>query len=303
MTRLADEPIDDRVYDCLVVPATRKSTIRKVRFTTEGSSSDECGWVAIDHQTDEALPASTRFALSGQRMVSDRQPLTEAELHRQILSGLYYDLRHAFRFPAVKAGNYWKDVGLAEFYSHGSIDRMVVEKVLAGGVIRTRWVDYTESEEGLRAGLEAKGCVESASGERGTYAIDGSYLEIVYLNGLYCHNLIGLDPDNNLVSMQVAGWSNNVGSSLLALSRLASQVYQDAILLDNGGDVFFLYNRDPDRHRVIPYEKRDDASWTVVKSCEDRYFIRSVLMFVTEHKPTGGEIQAFDPQLQWPVDA
>ena len=83
-----------------------------------------------EDKTGKQLSDNVEMAFSGQRIVKDGKPLTRDQLCEQVLSGLYYDLRHVFRFPAVKQGEYWKDVGLEQFYDHGCIRRSAVAKAL-----------------------------------------------------------------------------------------------------------------------------------------------------------------------------
>jgi hypothetical protein len=216
---------------------------------------------------------------SGQRVVTDGRALSTEELNAQVHSGLFYDLRHVFRFPVIKSGGYWKDLGLEQFYDHGSISRATVARALEGKPITTRWRDLTSDRSVACRACQDKGFEESSEARRGTYQFDGDHIHITYLDGIYCHNLLGLDKDGNIMCMQVTGWSNNVGSTLTDLSMLAARVFKEAILLDNGGDVFFFANQHPDR-RVIPYDETPDgpeSAW--VKSCEKRYFIRSVIIF------------------------
>src|SRR5207245_2517438 len=97
------------------------------------------------------LPASADFAFSGQRIVTGGNPLDEDKVRAQVLAGLFYDLRHVFRFPAIKSGPYWKDLGIERFYDQGSIDRSTVAVALTGDTpIRTRWRDLTDDVGAVR---------------------------------------------------------------------------------------------------------------------------------------------------------
>lgn len=295
LIRLHQEPVSARTYDCLLVEANGTCSMRELRFETRGRASDVAGWRAVD-TSGQHLSNTVEGAFSGQRIVKNGQPLTRAQLAEQVLSGLYYDLRHVFRFPAVRQGGYWKDVGLEQFYDHGRLNRAAVAKALEGSPIVTRWRDLTDDQSSVRTAFVDKGFVEGFT-DRGGFRFHGDYVEIFYLDALYCHNVIGLDAQGDLISMQVTGWSNNVGSSLYNLSRLAAQVFVDAILLDNGGDVFYFRNCDPNRYREIPFEYLDDPQWTLVPSCENRYALRATVLFVSD-EPSMTDIQPFRPTLQ-----
>jgi len=266
----------------MVVANDGGCSIERLHFETKGSPLDVAGWRAVVAGSGHELPSSADVAFSGQRVVTDGRALSNEELNAQVLAGLFYDLRHVFRFPAIKSGAYWKDLGLEQFYDHGSIDRATVAKALSGKPVTTRWKDLTDNKGSLLKALADKGYEESSEEMRGTYRLDGDYVHIVYADGIYCHNVLGLDHDGSLVSMQVTGWGNNAVATLAGLSTLAARVFKDAILLDNGGDVFFLANQDSNR-RVIPYDdtpEGPESGW--VKSCERRYFIRSVIIFAVE---------------------
>lgn len=290
LTRLKHEPISDRKYDCLVVDGNNKVTVELLRFHNNSNISDETGWQAINVATGKVLPDSTQVAFSGQRIVKDGQAMSRQELSEQIISGFFYDLRHVFRFPAVRSDTYWKDLALEQFYDRGSIDTDVVVKALNGEPITTRWKDLTDDETSVRTALFNKGYNESANGMPGTYTLDGSFINIVFLDSIYCHNVLGVDKEEgNLCSMHVTGWSNNVGTTLQGLSQLAANVFQDAILLNNGGDVFYLINHDQN-DKMIPYNKLNDSNWTVVTSCENRYNVRAALLLITDHPYQGSSL-------------
>jgi len=285
LIRLKPEPISDRIYDCVVVDENHQVTLESLRFKRDSSIEAETGWQAINVATDKFLPDSTQVAFSGQRIVKSGQAMSRQEFSEQICSGLFYDLRHVFRFPAVPSGAYWRDLGLEQFYTQGSIDPEVVIKALNNSPITTRWKDLTDDETAVRKALADKGYQESDEGKPGTYRLYGSFVDIVFLDAIYCHDVIGIDKEQgNLCSMHVTGWSNNVGATLQGLSQLAANVFQDAILLNNGGDVFYLINHDP-KEKMLPDNKLDNANWTVVASCENRYYTRGALLFITDHPP------------------
>ena len=297
LTRLKHEPILNRKYDCVVVDDNNKVTVKTIRFTNDSNISSEVGWQAINVDTEKPLLNSTQVAFSGQRVVKDGQAMSRQELSKQVISGLFYDLRHVFRFPAVRSDAYWKDLALEQFYNHGSINTDIINKALSGEPITTRWRDLTDNETYVRKALLDKGYQESDSGKPGTYSFDGSFVNIVFLDSIYCHNVVGVDKEKgNLCFMHVTGWSNNVGTTLQGLSQLAANVFQDAILLNNGGDVFYLVNQDQNE-RMIPDKKLDDPNSTVVASCENRYHIRAVLLLIADHPLNNNDIEVLKPKF------
>ena len=296
LIRLKNEPITDRVYDCMVIDSNYDCSIKTLHFETTGSITDIAGWKAVDNKNNSEL-TSTKVAFSGQRIVTDGNALTRPQLNEQVLSGLYYDLRHIFRFPAIKCWNYWKDVGLERFYDHGSINRFSVLKALNHDTISTRWKDLTQNSQELFTPFNDKSYANSSSLSPGHFKFNDDMIEIAYSDGIYCHNVLGIDKDENLCTMQVTGWSNNVGATILTLSHLASQIFQDALLLDNGGDVFYFLNDDPQKHKMISYEQLNDPQWTIVPSCEQRYTIRSVLLFVVNNIQSKNNIEIIHPHF------
>ncbi len=298
LIRLRHEPVTDRSYDCLVVGENGAVTVEIVRFEGAGSLEDEAGWRALDALSGKPLPSSTQVALSGQRIVRDGRPILRQQLEEQVISGLFYDLRHVFRFPAVRSGSYWRDLGLEQFYDHGSINTDVVAKALKRLPITTRWRALTNDENSVRTALCDKGYREAPADDSGpgTYSFSSDFVHITFSDAIYCHNVLGIDQEGSLCSMQVTGWSNNVGATLEGLSKLAANVFQEALLLDNGGDVFYLVNHDPGE-KMIPYSRLANPDSTVVASCENRYFIRSVVLLTSGEVSNDGDIEVFKPSL------
>lgn len=294
LIRLQHEPVSNREYDCIVIDKNNRVTVEVLRFTNNSNTQTDTGWQAINVANNQVLQ-STQIAFSGQRIVKNGQAMSRQELETQVVSGQFYDLRHVFRFPAVSSGGYWKDLALEQFYDGKGIDVEVVKKALRGEVIATRWQDLTDDENSVRKALLDKGYHEATNGKPGTYSISGDFVEVTFLDSIYCHNVLGVDKETGkLCSMQVTGWSNNVGATLQGLSQLAANVFQDAILLNNGGDVFFLVNQNQNE-KMIPYSKLDDPNWTLVPSCENRYYIRAALLLIAQQPLKNNDIEVVKP--------
>lgn len=296
LIRLKDEPVATQTYDCVVLDKDNKASIEKVRFQNQDFQA-ETGWQAINAITNKSLSPAVQFLFSGQRVVKNGQHISQQELATQIISGCYADLRHVFRFAAVPSGGYWLDLGLEQFYKNRKINVDTVMKALRYEPISVRWQDFCNDVDIVKKALADKGYQESNNdGIPGTYYLSNNSVNIVFLEAIYCHNILGIDKQGDLCSMYVTGWSNNVGTTLIGLSQLAANVFQDAILLNNGGDVFYLTNYDQ-KEQMIPYSKLPDPRWTIVESCEQRYCIRSVLLMTCDRFINGQDIQVLKPNF------
>jgi hypothetical protein len=290
LLRLRAEPVMARVYDCVVLTEGGVG-IRRVRFVPKDSHADETGWRALDVDDDERPLPSEAVAFSGQRLVRGGRPLGPGEFARQVMDGLYHDLRHVFRFPAVRVGSHLVDVGLEQFFPGGVLDRGLLAEALGRAPIRTRWTELGVGRPALVRALADKAYRPGSSGEPGTYRFDGEHLDLSLLEGIYPHNVFGLDAQGRPQSLLVTGWSNNVGYTLGQLSEVAGALFEDALLLDNGGDVFFLENRDPDAllawpalawHQGGHFAVRGSSGCEVYGFSEGRVALRSVLLFVED---------------------
>lgn len=282
LVRLEHEPVGDREYDCLVIAKNNRVTLETLRFITDEQPHTDVGWQAINTTTNQPLPDTTRVAFSGQRIVKDGQAISRTQLAKQVISGQFYDLRHVFRFPAVSSQGYWRDLALEQFYHNQGVNTDTVSKAFRGEAITTCWRNLTNNEDAVRTALLDKGYQENNQEQPGSFRLVGDHVEINFLDSIYCHNVLGVDKETGkLCSLHITGWSNNVGTTLSGLAQLAANVFQDAILVNNGGDVFCMVNQDQ-HQQMIPYSKLDDSNWTLVPSCEQRYYIRSALLLVAQ---------------------
>lgn len=296
LIRLKDEPIATQDYDCVVIDEYNQATIEKLSFKNQDIQAEN-GWQAINTITKKPLNPSVQFAFSGQRVVKNGQPISQQELETQIISGCYADLRHVFRFAAIPSAGYWLDLGLEQFYDYGKININTVIKALRHEPINIQWRDLCNDVNVIKKALADKGYQESNSGNPGTYYLSGSSVSIVFLQAIYCHSILGIDKQGELCSMYITGWSNNVGTTLQSLSQLAANLFQDAILVNNGGDVFQLVNYDQ-KEQMIPYTKLQDPHWTVIESCDQGYYIRSVLL-MTSDRPVNQQFSLWKINWSW----
>jgi hypothetical protein len=303
LVRVRGEPTSARTYDCVVLDGGAVA-VRPVRFRPgEPGPLGERGWRADDADEDRPLPPSA-VAFSGQRIVRGGRPVAASERAQQIQAGLYYDLRHVFRFPAVHANGLWRDVGLERFYDGASLDGAALGAIMSGQPLRTRWTDLGVHVSALEAALADKDYVPGDGRAPGTYRLDGEHLELALLEGIYPHNVFGLDRAGHPASLLVTGWSNNVGYTLAQLAEVAAAVFSEAVLLDNGGDVFFLQNHDRERALITPEIEQDGAGRARIRPApgysaygfaEGRFALRSVVLFVEpRERPVGEPVEAVE---------
>ena len=298
LIRLKDEPIATQIYDCVVVDECNQASIEKISFKNQDIQA-QTGWQAINTVTNKPLNSSIQFAFSGQRVVKNGQPISPQELETQVIAGCYADLRHVFRFAAIPSAGYWLDLGIEQFYNNRKINIDTVIRALRHEPVNIQWRDLCNDENVIKKALADKGYQESNNGNPGSYYLSGSSVNIVFLPAIYCHSILGIDKQGELCSMYITGWSNNVGTTLQSLCQLAANIFQDAILVNNGGDVFSLVNYDQ-KEQMIPYNKLQNPHWTVIESCEQRYYIRSVLLMTCDRPLNEGDIQVLQPNFILP---
>lgn len=218
----------------------------------------------------DELPSGPRgFAVSGPRLVRKGRPLPPR-------AETFADPRHLLLFPYVQVRRGVRiDLGLdlllasedLKLYRdavEGSLPVRIpleTEVVLPPGGSGER-MRLPIDGEAVRRALDVKGYRESALGEPGTYRLAPDSLEISFLPGIYPHHVLAVDVEGAVHSILVSGASNRAGVRVRELAEdLAAAGFQEAILLDNGGDVglylpregrFEIQPAEPDRARVWP---------------------------------------------------
>ena len=101
-------------------------------------------------------------------------------------------------------------------------------------------------ERAVRDAMDAKGYDEvDVPQKRGQFSLKQGKLRMVLLDGLYPHNMLGVRENGVVMSVVLRGLSNRLGVSILgAAEGMASLGAQDAVILDNGGDVMMNFGGD-----------------------------------------------------------
>jgi hypothetical protein len=154
----------------------------------------------------------------------------------------FYDLRHLFLFGRMPAGEKrWLDAGLGAFWDDGILNIKTVEAAMEGDPIQ---VDVRQfSEAAVLSAMDAKGYdrVDSPK-ERGQFSMKNGKLTMVLSDGIYPHNIIGIRRDGIVISVVLRGLSNRLGVSILGAGEIMENLgAQDAVILDNGGDVMMNF--------------------------------------------------------------
>jgi hypothetical protein len=245
-------------------------TIERLRFWYEGESPQVFSVGEGRLVTDEISCAT-----SGQPLVEHGRPLDRDGLAAMAAEGLFYDLRHLLLFGRLRRGDdRWFDAGLAAFWTaDGRLDQDLLAQAIRGEAVSLDVASLDEEE--VAGALLDKGYTSSSSPEMpGQFHLSRGRLNIVFLDGIYPHHMIGMRDDGQLLSVVVSGLSNRVGVSVLGAAEMMRQLgARDALLIDNGGDVTMGYRAE-----------------TVVGPAEGaRNRLRSMILFVrsTEAKRTG----------------
>jgi hypothetical protein len=264
-----------RIYTCLVVRRpghARRVTIEPLRFEYVD------GLPEVYTVDGHRVTAEVECATYGQQLVRSGHVIDTNQLTDMITAGAFYDLRHVFLFGRISSGpDRWIDAGLSAFWdANGDLNTQAIQRALRGESVSADVRQFPDAA--VREALDAKGYVRvpepSAPGE---YSLHEGMLRIVFVPGIYPHNLIGVCRDGRLISVAIQGLSNRVGVSITgAADIMRSLGAEDAILLDNGGDVMMSVH---------------DAAVTVAHE-EEPARLRAMLMFQTAngHTPARSDL-------------
>jgi hypothetical protein len=175
------------------------------------------------------------------------EPLSEEFIAGMIEDGAVDDLRHALRFggvPCAVGSKDCLDVGLQHFWKDGKIDGKTARHAYEGAKMTIDVGSYGDPKAIANA-LEAnKGykLVNQSPEIRGQYRLPETLLEIRYLRGIYPHSFLAQLPDGTLMWVGIRGLSNRTGVTLYGAGHLlASLGAVQAVIIDNGGDVFLSF--------------------------------------------------------------
>lgn len=189
------------------------------------------------------LPGDIKSFTFGQRLVTGGHPIDQEDLVAMACDQQFYDLRHLFLFGRIPMGEQrWIDVGLGAFWENSVMDTGVVAHALRGGMISLDVRQFSGPEVGFA--LKAKGYapVDHPSAP-GDYSLRNGRLDLIFLEGIYPHNMVGISEDGKLLSVVTRGLSNRVGLTIRGAASLMAQLgARDALLLDNGADVMMWFD-------------------------------------------------------------
>ncbi len=278
---LGGEPFAERSYSCLVVWNDYRVSVEDLVF----QAHNEGGLLHVDcvHRAGQAKPEDLRdqilCATYGQRLVRAGQPVYPEDM---ALTEEFYDSRHVLLNP------YYQDrfdFGMDQLMSNPSLYRAAA----AGQVVsfETRVMGHRLNLDDLRIALATKDYVEGEPqpGIRGVYRMsaDGRYVDMTMHLALYSHNTFGIRHGNVHV-VQFPGLSNRAGVAISDMSKyLAKRGFDEAILLDNGGDVVMFHGWGEQQSFPGP-----DAYATIRGPSErdriDELRLNSVVLFVEAEK-------------------
>jgi hypothetical protein len=272
------EPVGSRIYRSLIKWADPAAAARKVRYeclklqineTTRGhavkiSDPDLAGRYdmhlanvgAYNHKTKDLAPL-IEFTLSGKPLVEDG-----VELSLSNVIDRFEDIRHIFNLPTVPARGFFRNqevqqLNFAEYQLFANLNERraalfspVIVDLDIDGRVAVRWQDAAEV---LRK-RHFKMTPDSPS-RRGEFRLysdqsDHDKVEIFLPHNVYPFGVIGLqessspDAGGSVVCLSSGGLSGRVGNTLEGIARIMFDFFGciDAMVLDEGYDVFFMAN-------------------------------------------------------------
>jgi hypothetical protein len=273
------EPFSSRIYRCLVKWGDEAMQARQVRYEClnlriEGIRG---GYALKINEPDIAdrynswftnLPgynSSTRniaplveFALSG-------KPVVENGIELSLVNAIdrFEDVRHVFNLPEVKAtGFYMKQeverLNFGEYllYKYSNVRRaalsapVIIDLNIEGRVLVT-WEDAENALRKRHFSTTKESPTRRGQFRRYTDQADRDKVEIFFPHNVYPFGVIGVQTAHdkegspgNIVCLSSGGLSGRVGNTLEGIARIMFDFFGcvDAMVLDEGLDVFFLAN-------------------------------------------------------------
>jgi hypothetical protein len=226
-----------RIYTCLVVrrhAGPRRVAIESLRFDYV-DGSPEVYTAAGQRVTDEI-----EYATYGQQLVKEGRAVDDQRLIEMVQRGEFYDLRHVFLMGRIALGDdRWIDAGLSGLrdIADERLDTVAIKRALRGEVVFADVGQFSDAQ--VRDAMCAKGYRNVPEPEDpGDFSVHDGTLAVIFRQGIYPHNLIGIRHDGRLISVAIEGLSNRVGVTIRGAAEIMKELgAQDAIMLDNGGDV------------------------------------------------------------------
>ena len=260
------EPVEDRVYSCLVARQNGMVTIEDLQFSHEPS-----GWKvwAVSCGTRRDITQEVSVATYGQRVLQEEVALSSEEL----LYGQFSNLRHLLVLPGIRSPIGREHVfSSQELLDHDHPDRLRAavrgEAVRAGGLeFSGLTVSAEQRDEAFRAWGYTQVESEDHVANRGEYYVhdDGS-MTIKFKESVNSLTVVGVDPQGQVIVATVPGRTSREGVTFQEAAELIkAQGAHNAIVLSQGGDVFLSYHGND----IVP-------SWS------GRTFMTSVVLVVSE---------------------
>ncbi|HMS18732.1 MAG TPA: phosphodiester glycosidase family protein, partial [Planctomycetota bacterium] len=214
-------------------------------------------------------PAGAAFVLTGPCLVRNGLPAVSD-------ATTFADPRHLLLFPYLAPlGGSAFDMGMDRMLTDAAAYQAAVRGELIelplmmpchrGMAINAPIVHLPVTPESLDEALKIKGyrTTSDTPHARGFYRICSDRLEIRFLPGIYPHHALVLDRAGFVCSVLVSGKSNRVGVNIAEFAEdLAELGAQQAILLDNGGDVG-LYDCQQEAFLIPPAEPDRRGLWPI----------------------------------------
>jgi hypothetical protein len=236
-----------REYSCLVVRKKEFAKIRpsvsieNLRFWYENGRPQ-----VYSLDDNHIVTEEIAYATFGQRLITKGRTIDRDELCQMAADEQFYDLRHLLLFGRLSRGEKrWIDIGLSAFWDeNGNLNKRDLIRSLKGEVISVNIKRFPDKE--VVKALADKGYIPNASPcHPGDFRIRDGSLDIIFRDGIYPHNMIGIREDGKLLSVVIRGLSNRVGVSVPGAAEIMEMLgAYDAIMIDNGGDVMMGYGSD-----------------------------------------------------------
>lgn len=272
------EPIGSRIYRSLVKWSDAAAAARKMRYECLKLRIEEIprghalkisdpelanrydallsNVEAYDSNTKDLAPL-VEFAFSGKPVVEDGVELSLANVIDR-----FEDIRHIFNLPTLPAKGLFhqqevKDVNFGEYQLFKNVNERraalsspVIIDLDIDGRVGVQWEDASKVLRSKHFKQTKDSPTRRGEFRRYLDQADPDKVEIFFPHNVYPFGVLGvqepLSPDNggNLVCLSSGGLSGRVGNTLEGIARIMFDFFgcRDAMVLDEGYDVFFVVN-------------------------------------------------------------